>query len=111
MRRDNASSTTCRANSRCIGSSVVVGVFPADAIQESVLSGIVKRCSGTWTKAKAESKEGSNVRCSRTWTKAKAESKEGSNVEVVEFVVCKQHNLRTYVEFVVCKQHNLRTYI
>ena len=82
----------CRANSRCIGSSVVVGVFPADAIQESVLSGIVNRCS-------------------RTWTKAKAESKEGSNVEVVEFVVCKQHNLRTYVEFVVCKQHNLRTYI
>ena len=53
----------------------------------------------------------SNVRCTRSWTKAKAESKEGSNVEVVEFVVCKQHNLRTYVEFVVCKQHNLRTYI
>ena len=47
----------CRANSRCIGSSVVVGVFPADAIQESILSGIVNRCSRTWTKAKAESKE------------------------------------------------------
>ena len=48
-----------RVNSQCIVSSVVSDyVFVStDTIQESILSGIVNRCSRTWTKAKAESKE------------------------------------------------------